>query len=111
MGNSPSVYEAWRKSAADSQGGTWQLYVGADNKTHSINTTRLYAALDARHSGYTVAFTMGAWEAVKEQSVVVTVTGQERYVRGTARMLAGYLDQGAVGLVRIGTDMEMVSPW
>lgn len=89
--------------------GTFQLYVGADNKTGMVDVKQLYKVLNVRHTGWTVVFTVGAWEGKQETSCVVTIVASELLARGTARHLARALNQDSVGIVRIGDAMGFVS--
>lgn len=111
MGNSPKVYEVWRKSASLSREdvSTWQLYVGASNISGVVETDKLYEPLIRRHLGWTITFGYGYWDGRQESSVIVTIVCSEVVARRTARDIACELNQESVGLVRAGDAMEFVS--
>jgi hypothetical protein len=93
---------------ADNSAGTWNLYIGSDNETGTIDHRKMRRVLDEFHVGYTIAYTVGAWEGRSESSVIVTLTGTESRVRATAQSVRLALKQQAVGIVRIGDDMVFV---
>jgi hypothetical protein len=107
MGNSPSVYEKWRKAASVDQA-TWQLYVGANNETGQIELNALQSVLSGFHAGYTIVHGSGVWQNASEPCVVVTISCSEQRARATAARIRDVLRQQAVGLVQVGPGMEMV---
>jgi hypothetical protein len=118
MGNSLKMFNAFRNHArneyANDRGlhgvpATFQLYIGADNTTKRVDFTALREVLDARHDGYTIAPTTGAWKGELEASVVVTISAPSAVVLATAREVATALRQDAVGVVRVGNGMSFVT--
>lgn len=111
MGNSPGMYEAWRKAAGANPAAaakrTFDLYIGADNDTGVVDTRRLHVILDECHEGYTVVPAFGRWNGKTELSVIVTVSDTRAAVMETVELIKLALQQTSIGIVT-STEMEFV---
>lgn len=109
MGNSPGVYEKWRKQAganpaAKEVRGTYTLFIGADHDTHVVDMRRLHIVLDEMRDGYTVVPSFGRRHGKTELSVMVTILDSRESVMTTVEELKIVLRQDSIGIV---TSREM----
>lgn len=54
--------------------GTYELFVGSNNATHTVDVDPLQNILSAHVDGYTMTRTLGCWQGTREQSVSVLLT-------------------------------------
>lgn len=80
---------------------TVEIFVGSDNATHRVDRDALYAALDARHEGWTVTDAIGSWHGVREESVRVVLADEADRVHATVTALRDILHQEAVAYRQI----------
>lgn len=54
-----------------------QLFVGANNDTHQVETEKLRSVLETYLDGYTLTESVGFWKGTREPSVVVEYLATE----------------------------------
>jgi hypothetical protein len=87
---------------------TFNLYVGANNKTGKVEVQRLQAILDKNHAGYTLNFSVkGVWKSKHEASVIVTIADEHQKVLDTVTRLKRELKQEAIGL-QVVNEIEFI---
>lgn len=78
------------------------LFIGANNITKQLERKKLEQVLDIFAEGYTITESMGAWQGLKEPSVIVYISGlSSRKLQSLIRDLKRELGQDAIGLIQL----------
>lgn len=81
---------------------TYNLYIGADNRTKKVNFRLVYKTLDEQFEGYTVNRAVdGVWRKGHEQSCIVTVKDDEYKITTAIKRLKQVLHQEAIGVQKV----------
>lgn len=84
---------------------TFQLYIGANNRTKRLETAKIRRVMPGRHDGFTLVPVTGYWQGERENSVLVIVNDDPAKVRQTIAILKAELQQEAIGVQRVA-DIE-----
>ena len=77
---------------------TIQLYVGANNNTHEVETDALRSVIETYVEGYTLISSVGFWKGQREPSVIVEfLATEETPVEIIIQHIKQNLHQDAVG--------------
>lgn len=77
----------------------FNLYVGANNKTHQIELDKLKTICNTFFEGYTLIPSQGYWQGKEEPSIIVQIeTDNKNKVYMLAKTLKSSLKQQAIGL-------------
>lgn len=76
---------------------TFRLYIGANNVTGSVELDKIEATLNQHFEGYTIEQATGYWLGKREDSAIVTISGQETKIIEAIKELKEVLGQEAIG--------------
>ena len=76
---------------------TFQLYIGANNRTKRLEMSKIRRIVSARHQGFTVHTAEGYWNGVKENTAIVTIAGNQTKIKNTIEILKQELEQDSIG--------------
>lgn len=86
---------------------TFNIYIGADNKTGRVDRELIESTLNKRHEGYTLLPSVGYWHGKREQSLVAIVADAPSNVLQSVKELKRVLNQEAVAY-QLVNDMEFI---
>lgn len=76
---------------------TYNIFIGWNNKTHTLEVDKIERILNKYHEGYTIYFANGCWQGKKEKSCVVVLTDTKAKILNSLTMLKKELHQEAIG--------------
>lgn len=86
---------------------TLELFIGSNNTTHKVERDKLEATLSKYHEGFTIQPAVGYWQGAREDSVVVTISGDFDTILSTIQRLKQVLKQDAIAYHEV-TPLEFV---
>jgi len=76
---------------------TYNLYIGSNNKTLTVDHDKLTYLLDGFTDGYTIIKSDGVWQGNHEDSVVVVIKSEPELLNTLLKVLKSDLEQDAIG--------------
>ena len=87
----------------------FRLYIGSNNETHKLETSKAKGVINRFFEGYTIAKTDGIWKGTIEKSMTVDIeTGSPELITTAVKELCKELQQQAIGVAKIG-QMDFIS--
>lgn len=76
---------------------TYNLFIGSDNKTKTLNTKLIESIMSERHEGFTLYPVTGYWRGQSEHSMLIIVNDDDAKIKQTISILKQELEQEAIG--------------
>jgi hypothetical protein len=75
---------------------TFELFIGANNKTKHVDRAIIESLLSKRHEGFTIQPAIGYWHGVREESVTIIISDDQTVIVETIKKLKYELHQDAI---------------
>lgn len=81
---------------------TFNLYIGANNRTGKLELHQIKNILNKNHQGYTLnSAVSGFWQGQIERSCIVTIADSAEAVNKTVQLLKYTLKQQSIGVQEV----------
>lgn len=87
----------------------YRLYVGANNKTGSVEYKKARAVVSSFVDGFTAYKSVGYWQGKPENSYIIELANvKSGVVTSISKELKRVLKQQAVGIVKLNSNMKFI---